>query len=276
MEPLDLLRPLDGTTRPLFVIAGPCVIEDHERGAGFTRGIAARLGEIMGRLGIPWIFKASFDKANRTAHNGFRGPGLDEGLRILEDIRAAVGVPVLSDVHETIQVVPAAQALDVLQIPAFLCRQTDLITHAARHARALNVKKGQFLAPGDMRNVLEKTRSAGGTDRVSLTERGTTFGYGNLVVDMTAFPALRSLGAPVVFDATHSVQLPGGLGKATGGRRDMVPTLAVAAVAAGADGLFLEVHPEPDRALSDGPNMVPLDDVEALISRVLRVREAIA
>jgi 2-dehydro-3-deoxyphosphooctonate aldolase (KDO 8-P synthase) len=276
MNPLDLLKPLDRSARPLFVIAGPCVIEDLEREAGFTRGIAERLAGILDRLGVPWIFKASFDKANRTSREGFRGPGLERGLAILEAVRAAAGAPVLSDIHETCQVQAAAEVLDVLQIPAFLCRQTDLITAAARHAKAINVKKGQFLAPDDMMNVLEKVRTAGGTDRVALTERGTTFGYGNLVVDMTAFPTLRELGAPVVFDATHSVQLPGGLGKATGGRRAMVPTLTAAAMAAGADGLFLEVHPDPDHALSDGPNMIPLDEVEVLIERALRVREAVA
>jgi 2-dehydro-3-deoxyphosphooctonate aldolase (KDO 8-P synthase) len=193
----------------------------------------------------------------------------------MESIRAELGVPVLSDVHETTQVEAAAGILDVIQIPAFLCRQTDLLVTAARHARALNIKKGQFLAPLDMRHALDKARSAGGTERIALTERGSTFGYGNLIVDMTAIPALQSLGAPAVFDATHSVQQPGGLGHATGGRREMIPTLVLAAVAAGCDGLFMEVHPDPDHALSDGPNMLPLEQVGKLLERALAVREAL-
>ncbi len=274
MDALDLFRPLDGTPRPLFVIAGPCVIEDAERGDGFTLDIAKRLAEVLGGHGVPWLFKASFDKANRTSLSSFRGPGLERGLSVLASIKDAVGVGVLTDVHQTDQVAPAAEVVDVLQIPAFLCRQTDLIAEAARHARAVNVKKGQFLAPEDMAPVLEKARAAGGTDRIALTERGTSFGYRNLVVDMTSFPALRALGAPVVFDATHSVQRPGGLGTATGGRRDMIPTLAAAAIGAGIDGLFLEVHPEPDRGLSDGPNMLALDALPALLDRLLRLRDA--
>ena len=275
MHVLDLLRPRpEGEQRPLFLIAGPCVIEDERRGSGFTLGIARRLAEIADRLGLPWIFKSSFDKANRTSLSSFRGPGLEAGLEVMGRIRTELGVPVLSDVHESAQIEAAAGVLDVLQIPAFLCRQTDLLVTAARHARALNIKKGQFLAPLDMRHALEKARGAGGTDRIALTERGTTFGYGNLIVDMTAIPALRSLGAPVVFDATHSVQKPGGLGHATGGRREMIPTLVLAAVAAGCDGLFMEVHPNPDQALSDGPNMLPLENVERLLARALAVREA--
>ena len=281
MHTLDLLLPRpEGERRPLFLIAGPCVIEDDRRGAGFTLGIARKMAEILDRLGLPWIFKASFDKANRTSQSSFRGPGLDAGLEggleVMGRIRTELGVPVLSDVHETSQVEAAAGVLDVLQIPAFLCRQTDLLVTAARHARALNIKKGQFLAPLDMRHALEKARGANGTERIALTERGTTFGYGNLIVDMTAIPTLRSLGAPVVFDATHSVQKPGGLGHATGGRREMIPTLVLAAVAAGCDGLFMEVHQDPDQALSDGPNMLPLENLERLLTRALAVREAAA
>jgi 2-dehydro-3-deoxyphosphooctonate aldolase (KDO 8-P synthase) len=277
MDILDLMLPLaGGETRPLFLIAGPCVIEDERRGAGFTLGIARRLEQILAPLGVPWIFKASFDKANRTSFDSFRGPGLDAGLATLAEVKRELGVPVLTDVHETGQVEAAAAAVDVLQVPAFLCRQTDLVVKIARHARAINVKKGQFLAPQAMEHVIQKIRREGRTERVTLTERGAAFGYGNLVVDMTSIPTLRGLGAPAVFDATHSVQLPGGLGKATGGRANMVPVLALAAVAAGADGLFMEVHPDPDRALSDGPNMVPLDEVERLIRKALLVREAIA
>jgi len=277
MNTLDLMLPLaEGETRPLFLIAGPCVIEDEVKGNGFTLGIARRLQEILERLGVPWVFKASFDKANRTSLDSFRGPGLEAGLRTLAEVNRELGVPVLTDVHETGQVEAAAEAVDVLQIPAFLCRQTDLVIEVARHARAINVKKGQFLAPEAMEHVMAKIRGQGRTDRVTLTERGVSFGYGRLVVDMTSIPTLRGLGAPAVFDATHSVQLPGGLGRATGGRSDMVPALALAAVAAGADGLFMEVHPDPDQALSDGPNMVRLDDLERLVRRALAVREAIA
>jgi len=276
MNTLDLLLPLEpGTQRSLFLIAGPCVIEDEGREKDFTLSIADRLRKILDPLGLPWIFKASFDKANRTSLESFRGPGLDKGLAILEAIKQETNVLLLSDVHEAWQVNAAAEVLDVVQIPAFLCRQTDLLVAAATHARALNIKKGQFLAPSAMENVLNKVRGTGGTERVTLTERGTMFGYGNLVVDMTSIPVLRGLGAPVVFDATHSAQLPGGLGTASGGRRAMVPTLAAAAVAAGCDGLFLEVHPDPDSALSDGPNMVPLDELENLLHRILAIREAI-
>jgi 2-dehydro-3-deoxyphosphooctonate aldolase (KDO 8-P synthase) len=274
MDPLDLFRPLDGADRPLFVIAGPCVIEDPERGDGYTLGIARRLAAILDSRSIPWIFKASFDKANRTSLNSYRGPGLERGLDVLDSVKREIGVPVLTDVHETAQVTAAAEVADVIQIPAFLCRQTDLLVAAATRGRAVNVKKGQFLAPEDMAPALEKIRAAGGTDRVALTERGTSFGYRNLVVDMTSFPALRELGAPVVFDATHAVQRPGGLGTASGGRREMIPTLAAAAIAAGIDGLFLEVHPEPDRGLSDGPNMLVLDELPRLIDRMIRLRDA--
>lgn len=277
MNILDLMLPLAGReARPLFLIAGPCVIEDEEKGAGYTLGIARRLQEILAPLEVPWVFKASFDKANRTSLDSFRGPGLESGLKTLAEVKRELGVPVLTDVHETGQVEAAAEAVDVLQVPAFLCRQTDLVVKVARHAKAINVKKGQFLAPQAMEHVIRKIRGEGRTDRVTLTERGVSFGYGNLVVDMTSIPTLRGLGAPAVFDATHSVQLPGGLGKATGGRSDMVPVLALAAVAAGADGLFMEVHPDPEHALSDGPNMVRLDDVETLVRRALAVREAIA
>ena len=276
MNILDLFLPVDSETkRPLFLIAGPCVIEDEAREKGFSLRIAEMIRDTVEPLGIPWIFKASFDKANRTSLDSFRGPGLDRGLAILESIKKEAGVPVLSDVHEVRQVASAAGVLDVVQVPAFLCRQTDLLVAAARQAKALNVKKGQFLAPSAMKNVIDKFRDSGGTSRVALTERGTTHGYGNLVVDMTSIPVLRSLGAPAVFDATHSVQLPGGLGTASGGRREMVPTLTAAAVAAGCDGLFMEVHPDPDTALSDGPNMIPLGDLEGLLRKALAVREAV-
>lgn len=257
---------------PLFLIAGPCVIEpDH-----IMQKIAATLVELTDRLGIPYIFKASFDKANRSSARSYRGIGLDEGLKTLDAIRRQFGCPILSDIHESQQAAPAAEVLDCLQIPAFLCRQTDLLLAAAATGKAVNVKKGQFLAPWDMKNVVEKMTDpqAGNNPNLMLTERGTSFGYNRLVTDFTAIPTMREFGYPVVFDATHSVQQPGGLGTASGGNRLMVPTLAAAAVAAGCDGLFLEIHPNPDEARSDGPNMVALDEVEQLLHRLLRIRAA--
>ncbi len=262
-----------GRGRPLALICGPCVMEPGD----LTRRIAVRLVEIGSKLGVPVIFKASFDKANRTSKSSFRGPGLDEGMRIFERIKAETGLPVTTDVHETIQAAPIAEVVDLLQIPAFLARQTDLLEACAATGRPLNVKKGQFMAPWDMANVVAKVASDTSAG-ILLTERGTTFGYGRLVNDFQGIPKMQATGAPVVFDATHSVQLPsaGDGGKVTGGERAMVPYLAKAAVAVGVDALFIEVHPEPEKALSDGPNALPLDDLEALLATCLRIRQALA
>lgn len=249
-----------GAQRPIALIAGPCVIEDYERTLRIGRGIKA----ITERLGIPYIFKASFDKANRSSYNSFRGPGLEEGLGMLQKIKTELGLPVLSDIHEITQVEPAAKVLDVLQIPAFLSRQTDLLFAAGKSGVAVNVKKGQFLAPNDMKNVVRKLEEAG-CENILLTERGFSLGYNNLVVDMRALPIMRSFGYPVVFDATHSVQLPGGAGTASAGQREYVGHLARAAAAVGVDALFLEVHDNPEEALCDGPNMVYLDQLEELL-----------
>jgi 2-dehydro-3-deoxyphosphooctonate aldolase (KDO 8-P synthase) len=231
------------------------------------------LKRLTSRMGLPLVFKASYDKANRTSGSSFRGPGLEEGLAILERVRTDLGLPVLTDVHSPAEAELAGKVVDVVQIPAFLCRQTDLLEAAARTGRIVNVKKGQFLAPEDMRGVVEKLEQAGGR-QVLVTERGTTFGYHNLVVDFRGLPVLRALGYPVVFDATHAVQLPGGAGDRSAGQREMAPVLARAAVAAGADGIFFETHPEPDQALSDGPNMVPLGDAGALLRRCERIWRA--
>ena len=249
-----------GAQRPIALIAGPCVIEDYERTLRIGRGIKA----ITERLGMPYIFKASFDKANRSSYNSFRGPGLEEGLGMLQKIKTELGLPVLSDIHEITQVEPAAKVLDVLQIPAFLSRQTDLLFAAGKSGVAVNVKKGQFLAPNDMKNVVRKLEEAG-CENILLTERGFSLGYNNLVVDMRALPIMRSFGYPVVFDATHSVQLPGGAGTASAGQREYVGHLARAAAAVGVDALFLEVHDNPEEALCDGPNMVYLDQLEELL-----------
>jgi 2-dehydro-3-deoxyphosphooctonate aldolase (KDO 8-P synthase) len=259
-----------GAGRPLGLIAGPCVMEPND----MTRRIAGRLVEICGRLNLPLIFKASFDKANRTSKSSFRGPGLDDGLKVFERIKAETGLPVTTDVHESHQAAPIAKVVDLLQIPAFLARQTDLLEACAATGRPLNVKKGQFMAPWDMAHVVAKVRG-GGSGGVMLTERGTTFGYGRLVNDMRAIPQMQATGAPVVFDATHSVQMPSAGNGVTTGERDMVPYLARAAVAAGCDALFLEVHPNPDEALSDGPNALRLDDLEGVLRTCLRIREAI-
>ncbi len=259
-----------GQGHPLFVIAGPCVIENE----ALCLRVAERLQIITSALGIPFIFKSSYDKANRTSGASFRGLGLDEGLRILRKVNEEIGVPVLSDVHAVEEVQPAAEVLDVLQIPAFLCRQTDLVLAAMRTGKAVNIKKGQFLAPWDMKQVLDKATSTG-HHRLLLTERGSCFGYNNLVSDFRSLPIMRQWGYPVVFDATHSVQLPGGAGHASSGQREFVAPLARAAVAVGCDGLFMEVHPDPDRAPSDGPNMVPLDQVEDLLSQLVRIRETV-
>jgi 2-dehydro-3-deoxyphosphooctonate aldolase (KDO 8-P synthase) len=259
-----------GQEHPLFVIAGPCVIENET----LCLQVAERLQIITAALGIPFIFKSSYDKANRTSGASFRGLGLDEGLRILRKVHEEIGVPVLSDVHSIEEVQPAAEVLDVLQIPAFLCRQTDLVLAAMRTGKAVNIKKGQFLAPWDMKPVVDKATSTG-SHRLLLTERGSCFGYNNLVSDFRSLPIMRQWGYPVVFDATHSVQLPGGAGTASSGQREFVAPLARAAVAVGCDGLFMEVHPDPDRAPSDGPNMVPLDQVEDLLRQLVRIRETV-
>jgi len=259
-----------GAGNPLALICGPCVIESRDT----SREIARFLKDLASRLELPLIFKASFDKANRTSIRSYRGPGIEEGLSILSEIREEFGLPVLSDVHTEAQIPAAALALDVLQIPAFLCRQTDFIQAVAKAGRPVNVKKGQFLSPWDMKNVVEKM-AAVGNRQVLLTERGSSFGYHNLVVDFRSIPIMRKeTGMPVVFDATHSVQLPGGDGVRSGGRRDFAPLLAQAAVAAGADAIFMEVHPDPDRALCDGPNSLALDTLPELWTRLQRIRTA--
>jgi len=249
-----------GGGNPLSLIAGPCVIENEE----ITFYTAQKLKEICAELRMPFVFKSSYDKANRTSLSSFRGPGMDRGLRILAEIKSRFQVPVLADIHSVDEVKPASEVLDVLQIPAFLCRQTDLVIAASKTGRAVNIKKGQFLAPWDMKNILDKAASTGNRN-IFITERGTSFGYNNLVVDIRSFPLLRSFGCPVVFDVTHSLQLPGGQGNCSGGQREFAAPLARAAVAAGVDGLFMEVHPEPEKALCDGPNMIPLDELPQLL-----------
>ena len=258
-----------GPGQPLLLIGGPCALESEE----LARRVASTMQEICGRLGINYVFKASYDKANRTSITSYRGPGIEAGLAILSRLRRELQVPVISDIHETQQVAAAAEVLDILQIPAFLCRQTDLLTAAASTGKVVNVKKGQFVSPWDMANVVNKLRESGG-DKVMLVERGASFGYNNLVVDMRALPVMRSLGCPVVFDATHSVQLPGGAGGSSGGQREFIAPLTRAAMAAGIDGLFMEIHPDPDQALCDGPNSLPLDQVEELLVFLLRIRAA--
>ena len=255
-----------GGGEPLFLMAGPCVLESVERCLLIGRTIK----EICGRLGIPYVFKASFDKANRSSYHSFRGPGLEKGLPQLKKIKDELGVPVVTDIHESFQAQPAAQVADVLQIPAFLCRQTDLLHAAAQTGQVVNVKKGQFLSPADMRNVVDKLH-ASGSDKIILTERGASFGYNNLVVDMRSFPIMRSFGYPVVFDGTHSVQLPGGAGTTSSGNRKYVENLVRAAVGAGVDGLFLEVHDNPPEALSDGANSLYLDSLEDLLKDALDI-----
>ncbi len=250
-----------GLDRPFFLIAGPCVVESRT----LALETAQTLKDLTARLGIPFIYKSSFDKANRSSHDSFRGLGRDEGLAILAEVRARVGVPVLTDVHDIPEIAAVAKVVDVLQTPAFLCRQTDFIQAVVRAGRPVNIKKGQFLAPGDMKNVVAKARAAGGTEQIMVCERGVSFGYNNLVSDMRSLAIMRDTGCPVVFDATHSVQLPGGQGTSSGGQREFVPVLARAAVAAGIAGIFMETHPEPDKALSDGPNAWPLDRLERLL-----------
>lgn len=261
---------LVGSGQPLLLIGGPCALESAE----LACTVAGAMKEICNRLGINYVFKASFDKANRTSITSYRGPGLAEGLATLARIREELQVPVISDIHEVWQVEPAAEVLDIIQIPAFLCRQTDLLTAAARTGKPVNVKKGQFVSPWDMANVVNKLRESGST-KVMLVERGASFGYNNLVVDMRSLPVMRGLGCPVIFDATHSVQLPGGAGGASGGQREFIAPLTRAAMAAGIDGLFMEIHPAPDRALCDGPNSMPLAEVEELLRRLLRIRNAV-
>jgi 2-dehydro-3-deoxyphosphooctonate aldolase (KDO 8-P synthase) len=259
-----------GRGKPLLLIAGPCVIESEE----LTLSIARRLKEMAAGLPLQLVFKASFDKANRTSAAAYRGSGLEAGLQVLRRVKAETGLPVTTDIHDASQAAPAAEVCDLLQIPAFLCRQTDLLVAAGTTGRAVNVKKGQFVAPWDMKHAIAKLESAGCRD-VLLCERGTFFGYGRLVNDMRSIPEMKSLGVPVIFDATHSVQEPGGLGGATGGNRAMVEPLARAATAIGIDGLFFETHPEPDKSPSDGPNMVPLDQFPALVDRIIRIRQTV-
>jgi len=260
-----------GTGQPLLLIGGPCVLESEE----LARTVAGVMQGICARLGISYIFKASFDKANRTSLSSFRGPGIDEGLEILGRIRKEFQVPVISDVHEVAQVEKCGAVLDILQIPAFLCRQTDLLLAAAATGKTVNIKKGQFLSPWDMQNAVGKIRNSG-HDKIMLVERGSCFGYNNLVVDMRSFPVMRSFGCPVIFDATHSVQLPGGAGGASSGQREFIAPLARAAMAVGIDGLFMEIHPEPDKALCDGPNSIPLDQVESVLTQLIQVRNAVS
>jgi 2-dehydro-3-deoxyphosphooctonate aldolase (KDO 8-P synthase) len=253
-----------GLECPLFVIAGPCVIEGEQ----FCLDVAGRLREITAALGVPLVFKASFDKANRSSHDSPRGPGIEAGLRVLAAVRAQIGVPVLTDVHEDTPLDEVAAVVDVLQTPAFLCRQTNFIQRVAAQGKPVNLKKGQFLAPGDMQHVVAKARATG-NDQLMVCERGASFGYNNLVSDMRSLAIMRATGCPVVFDATHSVQLPGGQGTSSGGQREFVPVLARAAVAVGIAGLFMETHPDPEHALSDGPNSWPLDRFGALLEELV-------
>lgn len=259
-----------GNGQPLALLAGPCVLEGLDRCLLIGRTIK----EITGCLGIPYVFKASFDKANRSSFNGFRGPGLKKGLEMLQTIKDELQVPIVTDVHTEEQIEPVAKVADIIQIPAFLCRQTDLLYAAAQSGAVVNVKKGQFMAPGDMRNVVDKLHE-GGCSQILLTERGASFGYNNLVVDMRTFPIMRSFGYPVVFDGTHSVQLPGGAGTCSAGNREFVPNLVRAAVGAGVDALFMEVHDNPEEALCDGPNMVYLDKLEDLLKDALAIHEVV-
>lgn len=254
----------------LVLIAGPCVIESEQ----LCRKVASTVQKLCHRAGIVYVFKASFDKANRTSSGSFRGPGAEAGLEVLSHVRHAFDIPVLTDVHTEAQAEQAARAVDILQIPAFLCRQTDLIAAAVRTGRIVNLKKGQFLSPREMGNVVDKARGVGGK-RLLVTERGTTFGYNNLVADMRSIAIMREFGSPVIFDATHSVQLPGGGGDRSSGQREFAPVLARSALAAGADGIFLETHPQPNRALSDGPNMIPLDEMPGLLKSLVKVWNAV-
>jgi 2-dehydro-3-deoxyphosphooctonate aldolase (KDO 8-P synthase) len=259
-----------GPDRPFFLIAGPCVVESE----GLVLDVAGRMQEITRQLGIPYIFKASYDKANRSSKSSFRGPGIDEGLRILDEVKRQLRLPVLTDVHEDTPMADVAAVVDVLQTPAFLCRQTNFILNASSQGKAVNIKKGQFLSPWEMRNVVEKARSTG-NEQVMVCERGFSFGYNNLVADMRSLAVMRETGAPVVFDATHSVQLPGGEGNASGGQREFVPVLSRAAIAAGVAGVFMETHPDPAKALSDGPNAWPLDRMRSLLEVLQELDQAV-
>ncbi len=260
-----------GLDRPLFLIAGPCVIESEQ----MAIDTAGALKEICNELNLNFIYKSSYDKANRSSGKSFRGFGLDAGLKILDEVKRQIGVPVLTDVHDEDEIAPAAAVVDVLQTPAFLCRQTDFIQAVAKAGRPVNIKKGQFLSPWDMQNVVEKAREASGADNLMVCERGASFGYNNLVSDMRSLAVMRNTGCPVVFDATHSVQLPGGQGTASGGQREFVPVLARAAVAAGVSGLFMETHPNPAKALSDGPNAFPLGHLKAMLQTLMVIDAAV-
>ncbi|HWK72871.1 MAG TPA: 3-deoxy-8-phosphooctulonate synthase [Povalibacter sp.] len=259
-----------GPERPFFLIAGPCVVESE----GLILDTAGKLKELTGRLGIPFIFKSSFDKANRSSRSSFRGPGMEEGLRILSEVKRQLQLPVLTDVHEDTPLAEVAAVVDVLQTPAFLVRQTNFIVNVCSQNRPVNIKKGQFLSPWEMRNVVDKARSTG-NEQIMVCERGFSFGYNNLVSDMRSLSVMRETGSPVVFDATHSVQLPGGKGTASGGQREFVPVLARAAIAAGVAGLFMETHPDPDKALSDGPNAWPLARMEPLLETLLSLDQVV-
>jgi 2-dehydro-3-deoxyphosphooctonate aldolase (KDO 8-P synthase) len=267
---VKLLNFTVGPDQPLFLIAGPCVVESE----GLILDTAGKLKELTSRLGVPFIFKSSFDKANRSSQQSYRGPGMEEGLRILSEVKRQLGLPVLTDVHEDTPMAEVASVVDVLQTPAFLCRQTSYIQNVARAGKPLNIKKGQFLSPWEMGNVVQKAREVGNTE-LMVCERGFTFGYNNLVSDMRALPVLRATGCPVIFDATHSVQLPGAQGTASGGQREFVPVLARAAVAAGVAGIFIETHPDPDRALSDGPNAWPLARMESLLATLVALDQIV-
>lgn len=259
-----------GNDSPTLIIAGPCVIENED----ITIHTAFTLKEICSDVGLPFIFKSSFDKANRTSVSSYRGPGVIKGLEILSNVKKKVGIPVLSDIHSVDEAQYASEILDVIQIPAFLCRQTDLILAASNTGKPVNIKKGQFLAPWDVKNIIEKFTSTG-NHNLLITERGTSFGYNNLVVDFRSFPIIRSFGYPTIFDVTHSLQLPGGQGACSGGQREFAEPFAKAAIAAGVDGLFMEVHPEPEKALCDGPNMIKLDDVRALLKKIKAISEVV-
>jgi len=261
---------IGGDTKNLFLIAGPCVIESEEH----TLRMAEKIKNIAAELSIPYVFKSSYDKANRSSLNSYRGPGLEKGLKILKKVKDELSIPVLSDVHRYEEVVPASEVLDIIQIPAFLCRQTDLVLEVAKTNKVVNVKKGQFLAPNDVKNIIEKAVSTG-NHNIIITERGTTFGYNNLVVDMRSFPIMRSFGYPVVYDATHSVQRPGGLGFASGGDREMIPYLLRAAVACGVDGVFMEVHDDPEHALCDGPNSLRLSDLKKILEVIVQINNLV-
>ena len=259
-----------GKGNPLVIIAGPCVIENEE----ITFTTAQKLKEVCDRLGISLIFKSSFDKANRTSGSSFRGPGIDQGLKILSEVKKRFSIPVISDIHAVDEVRPASEVLDALQIPAFLCRQTDLILSSSRTGKPVNIKKGQFLAPWDVKHIIEKFTSTG-NQNLLLTERGTSFGYNNLIVDFRGFSVIRSFGYPMLFDVTHSLQLPGGEGRSSGGQREYAPSLARAAVATGVDGLFVEVHPDPMKALSDASTMIPLNEIEGLLQQTKTLHDTV-